>query len=220
MTTTQRDKGGAKPRQRARKTDQKAQRGEKPASTKPDRADRDSMTETASPIEQAITEQATIEQAPVEEAPVELAAIEQEPVEQAMMEEAPAELAMVEHAPIEEKSENAAVDAALSGEVLPPEIRTHVAAQPLQAVGLQTIAAVYVDYARKSWVAGRMLAERFMVTRSLEETVEAQGDFARQTHANFLAHSQKLCELYAEYTRQFFRPLEALATQWTRIGRL
>ena len=199
MTTTQQDKGGAKARQRARKTDQKAQRGEKTASTKRDQPDRASTAEMAAPtahatIEQAVVEQVTIEQAPVEEA-------------------------MIEQAPIEEKSENVAAEAALSGEVLPPEIRTRVAAQPLQLIGLQTIAAAYLDYARKSWAAGRMLAERFMATRSLEETVEAQDDFARQSHANFLIHSQKICELYVEYTMQIFRPLEALATQWTRIGR-
>jgi len=198
MTTTQRDKGGAKPRQRARKTDQKAQRGEKQASEKQNQADQDSMAELVAPVDQRV-EQATIEQVTIAEAPPEQVLILQ--------------------TPIEEKTENDAAAAALSGEVLLPDIRTPVVAEPLQAAILQTIAAAYADYARKSWAAGRMLAERFMATRSLEEAVDAQGDFARQTHANFLAHSQKICELYVEYTRQFFRPWEALATQWTRIGR-
>ncbi len=198
MTTTQRDKGGAKPRQRARKTDQKAQRGEKQASAKRNQADQDSRAELVAPVDQRV-EQATIEQVMIEEAP-------------------PPEQVLNLPTPIEEKTEKGAA-AALSGEVLLPDTRTPVAAGPLQAAILQTIAAAYADYARKSWAAGRMLAERFMVTRSLEEAVEAQGDFARQTHANFLAHSQKLCELYVGYTRQFFRPWEALATQWTRMGR-
>jgi len=196
MTTTQRDKGGAKPRQRARKTDQKAQRGEKQASAKRNQADQDSMAEPVAPVDQRV-EQATNEHVTIEEAPP--------------------EQVLILPTLIEEKTENGAA-AALSGEVLLPDIRIPVAAEPLQAVVLQTIAAAYADYARKSWAAGRMLAERFMTTRSLEEAVEAQGDFARQTHANFLAHSQKLCELYVGYTRQFFRPWEALATQWTRIG--
>jgi len=235
MTTTQHGKGGAKPRQRARKTDQKAQKGEKPASTKRDRADQAARAEIAAPIEQAIIDQAPIEQRPIEQRPIEQmtvdqppvehakidhAAVEQSPAEQtaAMIEHA-AEQAIVEQAPVEQKIENGAGSAALSGEVLPPEIGTRVAAQPFQAIGLQAIAAAYVDYARRSWTAGRMLAERLVATRSLEQALEAQGDFARQTHANFLAHSQKLCEVYVDCAMQFARPLEALAAQWTRAGR-
>jgi Phasin protein len=218
MTTTQQGKGGAKPRQRGRKTDQKTQKGEKAASTKRDRADRAARAEIAAPIERATVDQAPLEQAIVEQASVEQATVDQPPVEQAMVGQASVEQVMVEQAPIEQKVENGAA-ATLSGEVLLPEIRTHVAAQPFQAIGMQAIAAAYVDYARRSWAAGRMLAERLMTTRSLKEAVEAQGDFARQTHANFLAHSQKLCELYVDCTRQVFRPLESLAAQSTRVGR-
>jgi len=173
MTTRQQDKG-AKPRQRARKADQRSQRGEKQASTRRDQADQDSMDEIVAPMEPA---------------------------------------------PIEHNAQNEATDATLSGEVLPPEIRKHVAAQPVQGIGLHTIAAAYLDYARKSWTAGRMLVERFMTARTLEEAAEVQGDFARQNFANYLVHSQQVCGLYAGFTRQFFRPLENLTTEWTRIGR-
>jgi Phasin protein len=174
MTTTQQDKGGAKPRQRARKADQRAQRGEKQASPRRDQADQDSVAEIAAPMEPP----------PIED-----------------------------NAPIE------ATDATLSGEVLPPEIRSHVAAQPLPGIGLHSIAAAYLDYARKSWAAGRMLVERFMTARSLDEAAEVQGDFARQSFANYLVHSQQVCGLYAGFTHQFFRPLESLTIEWTRVGR-
>ena len=187
--TTQRDKGRGKPRQRTRKTDQKVQRGEKRASTQRDRADRDSMVEIAAPVEGT-------------------------PIEQAMIEQAPMEPEL-----IEEKAENDATEATLVGEVLPPEIRSHVTPQPLQGIGLPAIAAAYVDYARKSWAAGRMLVERFMTARSLEEAIEVQGDFARQSFTNFLIHSQQVGGHYAGFTRQFFRPLESLTTDWTRVGR-
>ncbi len=197
--TTQHNKGGTKPRQRASKTDQRAQKGKKEASTKRDQANQAATVESASAAERTITGQGPAEPAAIEQAPTELA-----PIEQAMR---------------EDRAENGSADATLSGEVLPPEARTHVAAPPSPSIGLQTIAAAYVEYARKSWAAGRMLAERLTTTRSPEEAVVAQGDFARQTQANFLAHSQKLCGLYVEYTRQFFRPWEILATQWTRFGR-
>lgn len=112
-----------------------------------------------------------------------------------------------------------AEDAALSGEILPPEVRANTAAQPLYGISFQAIATAYADYARKSWQAGRQLVERLMTTRSLDEAVEVQGEFARQTCANFVVHSQKIGGLYGEVTRQFFHPLESLATEWTRFGR-
>jgi hypothetical protein len=108
-----------------------------------------------------------------------------------------------------------AAEAALSGEVLPLDIRPYAAAQFSNAIGFHTIAAAYGEYARTSWQIGRMLVERLMTAHSFEETVELQGDFAKQAYANFAAHSQKICELYAEFTRQFFQPLEKLATEWT-----
>src|SRR5579871_2438091 len=58
-------------------------------------------------------------------------------------------VAPTEPAPIEDNAQIEVTDAALSGEVLPPEIRKHVAAQPLQGIGLHSIAVAYFDYARK-----------------------------------------------------------------------
>ena len=182
MTTTRRDKGGAKPRQRASKTGRKAQKGEKQAATQRDQADQDSMAEIAPPMEPA-------------------------PIVQAMIEKAITEQTPIEQTPIKEKAENDVIDASLSGEVLPPEIRSHVAAQPLQGIGVHSIVLAYLDYARKSWAAGQMLAERFIMARSIEQAVEVQGDFARQSLANFLVHSQQVSRLYVGFTRQFFRPL-------------
>jgi hypothetical protein len=111
-----------------------------------------------------------------------------------------------------------AAEAALSGEVLPLDIRPYAAAPSSNAIGFHTIAAAYAECTRTSWQIGRMLVERLMTAHSFEEAVEVQGDFARQAQANFAAHSQKICKLYAEFTRQFFQPLEKFATEWT-MGR-
>jgi Phasin protein len=110
-----------------------------------------------------------------------------------------------------------AAKSALSGEVLPLDIRPYAAS--LDVPGFHTIASAYAEYARTSWQIGRMLVERLMTAHSFEEAVEVQGDFARQAQANFAAHSQKICELYAEFTRQFFQPLEKFATEGTMTGR-
>ncbi|MDE2603288.1 MAG: phasin family protein, partial [Bradyrhizobium sp.] len=45
-----------------------------------------------------------------------------------------------------------------------------------------------------------------MGVRSFDKAVEVQTDYARQTYANFVADSQRICGLYAELARQTFRP--------------
>jgi len=105
-------------------------------------------------------------------------------------------------------------DAALSGEVLPPEVREHAP----QTAGAQAIALAYGDYTRKSVLAGRFLVERLVTVRSFEEAIEIQGEFAKQAFANFVAHSERICELYGAWAQQYFRPFDKFAAQWNRIG--
>jgi hypothetical protein len=104
---------------------------------------------------------------------------------------------------------------ALSGEVLPPEVH-HTTSQ---APGFQAIAQAYGDYTEKSWLAGRFLVERLIAARSFEETIEIQGEFARQACANFVAQSQKICELYGEWAQQLFRPFDKFVAGGRRIAR-
>jgi Phasin protein len=129
---------------------------------------------------------------------------------------APAEAAPVAMAAAEEATEVVLSEAALSGEVLPPDVRDST--RPSNAVGLQTIAQAYGDYTRTSWLASRFLVERLVTARSFDEAIAIQGEFARQAYANFAAQSQKVCELYGELAQQFFS-LDKFAPEWTRIGR-
>jgi hypothetical protein len=125
---------------------------------------------------------------------------------------APAEAAPAAMAAAEE-----ATQVALSGEVLLPDV-PH-ATPPSNAVGLQSVALAYDDYTRKSWQASRFLVERLMTSRSFDEAIEIQGEFAKQAYANFVTQSQKICELYGELAKQVFGPFDTFATGWTRIGR-
>jgi len=126
---------------------------------------------------------------------------------------APIEAAEVDAEPV--VALETAPEAALSGEVLPPEIRNPVP----EVAGLPAIAQAYDDYTRKSWLTGRFLVERMITVRSFDEAIEIQGEFAKQAYANFLVHSERICVLYGEWAQQFFRPFDKLATQWTRISR-
>jgi hypothetical protein len=127
---------------------------------------------------------------------------------------APAEAAPVAMAAAEEVKEGTR-QVALSGEVLPPDAHAPLS----NAVGLQSVAQAYEDYTRKSWQTSRFLVERLMTARSIDEAIEIHGEFAKQAYANFVAQSQKVCELYGELAKQFFRPFDTFAAGWTRAGR-
>jgi hypothetical protein len=191
MPTTREEKPTAKSRQRNRKTDQRKAKGEKKVEVRPEV---DPVSAIMAPME-AAQEITPVEVAPAEITPVEIAPVEITPVE----------IAAIEVAPVPVTVETEAVTA-LSGEVLPP-VREHAP----QTTGAQAIALAYGDYTRKSWLTGRFLVERLITARSLDEAIEIQGEFARQAYANFVAHSERLCELYGAWAQQCFRPLENLA---------
>ena len=199
MPTTREEKPTAKSRQRNRKTDQRKAKGEKKVEVRPEV---DPVSAIMAPME-AAQEITPVEVAPAEITPVEIAPVEITPVE----------IAAIEVAPVPVTVETEAVTA-LSGEVLPP-VREHAP----QTAGAQAIALAYGDYTRKSWLNGRFLVERLITARSFDEALEIQGDFARQAYANFVAHSERICELYGAWAQQCFRPFDNFQTEWPRIGR-
>jgi hypothetical protein len=86
-------------------------------------------------------------------------------------------------------------------------------------VSIQTIANAYVDYTRKSLQESRSFVEKLMGVRSFDNAIEVQTEFARQALANFVAGSQKICELYGKLATQMVRPWEGLAANVAQAGR-
>jgi hypothetical protein len=84
-------------------------------------------------------------------------------------------------------------------------------------ISLQTIAQAYEDYTRKSLLETRSFFEQLMAARSLDKAIEVQTGFTRQSYANFVAESQKICELYREFARRMFQPW-GLAARLTEAG--
>ncbi len=105
------------------------------------------------------------------------------------------------------------VDMPLTGEVLPPDVPSIGATAPADycPISIQTIANAYADYTVKSFEENRSLVEKLIGVRSFDQAIEVQTEFARQAYANFVAESQKICELYGELARQIFRPWERFA---------
>ena len=190
MPTTREEKP-AKPRQRSRKTDQRK--------TDQRKAKGDTKSEARPEVDPVSAIMAPIEAAPAEIAPVEIA---------------PLEMATVEAAPVALTVETER-DAALSGEVLPPQ--AHEPAP--QAAGLVAITQAHSDYMRKSWLSGRFLVERLTAARSFDEALAIQGEFARQACANFVAQSERISALYGAWAQQLFAAAGKSQARWTRVGR-
>jgi hypothetical protein len=86
-------------------------------------------------------------------------------------------------------------------------------------INIQTIANEYRDYTRKSFEESRFFVEKLMGVRSFDKAVEVQTEFARRAYANFVAESQRMCELYNAFVRQTFRPWEEITTRMNQTGR-
>jgi hypothetical protein len=99
------------------------------------------------------------------------------------------------------------------GAAAPPDALSIDAAAPADdcPVSIQTIASAYVDYTRKSLQESRSFVEKLMGVRSFDNAIEVQTEFARQALANFVAGSQRICELYGKLAAQMVRPWEGLA---------
>jgi hypothetical protein len=87
------------------------------------------------------------------------------------------------------------------------------------SIGLQTIAAAYGAYARKSFEETGSFIEKLSGVRSLDKAIEVQAEFAKQAYETFLTESQKIRELYSEFAKQIFRPLQSLLARPAQTAR-
>ena len=206
MTTTHKEKPTAKPRQRSQKGSQRSPKPEPQQSPELDQRDEDRISQmgasTDTPTDGAAAtaeETLVVAAAPANGTLVAAAAPANTPsIDAAAPENVPS------------------VHAAAPADALP----TEAAAPPDDCpVSIQTIANAYVDYTRKSLLESRSFVEKLMGVRSFDNAIEVQTEFARQALANFVAGSQKICELYGKLATQMVRPWEGLAAKVAQAGR-
>jgi hypothetical protein len=85
--------------------------------------------------------------------------------------------------------------------------------------GIQTIAAAYGDYTKKSFEDTKCFVEKLAGVRSLDKALEVQADYAKTAYETLVAESQKIRGLYSDLARQTFKPLESFAAKATRPAR-
>jgi hypothetical protein len=206
MATTDKEKPGGKTRQRSQKGSQRGPKPEPRQSPKPDQRDEDRIGHMAASTD-APTNGAA---APANEPLVVEAAAVDAPLIGAT---APADAASIDAA--------APADAASIDAAAPADAASIGAAAPADdcPVSIQTIANAYLDYTRKSLQESGSFAGKLMGVRSFDNAIEVQTEFTRQALANFVAESQKICELYVKLATQIFRPWEGLASKGAQGGR-
>jgi hypothetical protein len=105
---------------------------------------------------------------------------------------------------------------ALIDQVVAADVPSTVATAPASndPISIQTIANAYRDYTRKSFQDSGSFVEKLMGARSFDKAIEVQTEFVRHVQANFVAQSQKICELYGELAKQSFRPWSGFAAKF------
>ncbi len=81
--------------------------------------------------------------------------------------------------------------------------------------GWQSIAAETTDYSKKSFEKSRLLAEKLITVKKLDEAFALQSDFAKSAYEDFVAEATKLGEMYAALTKEAFKPIETATKTFT-----
>ncbi|MBM3577684.1 MAG: phasin family protein [Alphaproteobacteria bacterium] len=81
--------------------------------------------------------------------------------------------------------------------------------------GWQSIAAETTDYSKKSFEKSRVLAEKLIAVKKLDEALQLQSDFAKSTYEDFLAEATKIGELYTSIAKEVFKPIESAAKAYS-----
>jgi hypothetical protein len=81
--------------------------------------------------------------------------------------------------------------------------------------GLQGIATETTDYSKKSFEKSRVLAEKLIGVKKIDEAVALQTEFAKSSYEDFIAQTTRIGELYTELAKEVFKPVELAAKSFT-----
>lgn len=81
--------------------------------------------------------------------------------------------------------------------------------------GWQSIAAETTDYSKKSFEKSRVLAEKLIAVKKLDEALQLQSDYAKSAYEDFLAEATKIGELYSSIAKEVFKPIESAAKAYS-----
>ena len=71
---------------------------------------------------------------------------------------------------------------------------------------LQAIANERMDYSKKSFENGRVLFEKLLGVKKIDEAIQLQSDFAKSAFEDFVAQATKIGEMYSSLAKEAFKP--------------
>ena len=81
--------------------------------------------------------------------------------------------------------------------------------------GWQSIAAETTDYSKKSFEKSRVLAEKLIAVKKIDEAFQLQSEFAKSAYEDFVAEATKLGEIYSSLAKEVFKPVELASKAYT-----
>lgn len=92
-----------------------------------------------------------------------------------------------------------------------PSFEAFATATGLSGKGLQAIATERMDYSKKSFEKSRVLFEKLMAVKKLDEAIQLQSDFAKTAYEDFIAQAARIGEMYSSLAQQAFKPVSVAA---------
>jgi hypothetical protein len=77
----------------------------------------------------------------------------------------------------------------------------------------QAIVTEASDYTRKSFESGSAFMEKLLTAKTLENAIQIQTDFAKQSYETFVAEATKIGDLYTELAKEAYKPFEAVVAK-------
>jgi hypothetical protein len=74
--------------------------------------------------------------------------------------------------------------------------------------GLQAIASETMDYSKKSFEKSRVLFEKLMTVKKIDEAFQLQSDFIKSAYEDFVAQATKVGEMYSNLAKDGFTPIK------------
>jgi phasin family protein len=83
------------------------------------------------------------------------------------------------------------------------------------AASVQAITAAYSEYTKKALADGSEFMTRLATLKTPSDVMALQSEYAKTAYESFLAETKKISELYADLSKQAYKPLEGFAATMT-----
>ena len=82
--------------------------------------------------------------------------------------------------------------------------------------GFQAIAAIVVDYSKKSFEDSTRAFEQLAGAKSFEQAWEIESQYAKKAFDAYVAQASKIGEMYVDLARTAYRPVEQVVAKTAR----